>query len=106
MRSLSPSESCVLSLHSGAALVNFSEDCPKNILLPYLPDIMARLEEVLGAKFQELVQKGNKLVLEQIITTIASVADTAGIHFLKQKFAFVYGRKIHIFKCFSLIKTS
>ena len=63
--------------HSGAALVNFSEDCPKNILLPYLPDIMARLEEVLAAKFNEMVQKGTKLVLEQIVTTIASVADTA-----------------------------
>jgi len=69
--------------HSGAALVNFSEDCPKNILLPYLPDIMARLEEVLGAKFQELVQKGNKLVLEQIVTTIASVADTAEEKFIE-----------------------
>ena len=63
--------------HSGATLVNFSEDCPKNILLPYLPDIMARLEEVLAAKFNEMVQKGTKLVLEQIVTTIASVADTA-----------------------------
>ena len=69
--------------HSGAALVNFSEDCPKNILLPYLPDIMARLEEVLGAKFQELVQKGNKLVLEQIVTTVASVADTAEEKFIE-----------------------
>ena len=37
---------------------------------------MARLEEVLKAKFNELVEKGNKLVLEQIITNIASVADT------------------------------
>jgi len=69
--------------HSGAALVNFSEDCPKNILLPYLPDIMARLEEVLTAKFHELVQKGNKLVLEQIVTTIASVADTAEDRFIE-----------------------
>ena len=60
--------------HSGATLVNFSEDCPKNILLP---NFMNRLEEVLTAKFHELVQKGNKLVLEQIVTTIASVADTA-----------------------------
>ena len=68
--------------HSGAALVNFSEDCPKNILLPYLPEIMARLEAVLTAKFHELVQKGNKLVLEQIVTTIASVADTAEDRFI------------------------
>ena len=69
--------------HSGAALVNFSEDCPKNILLPYLPDFMNRLEEVLTAKFHELVQKGNKLVLEQIVTTIASVADTAEEKFVE-----------------------
>jgi len=69
--------------HSGAALVNFSEDCPKNILLPYLPDIMARLEEVLKAKFNELVASGNKLVLEQIVTTIASVADTAEEKFIE-----------------------
>ena len=33
--------------HAGAALVNFSEDCPKNILVPYLPDIMTKLETVL-----------------------------------------------------------
>ena len=56
---------------------------PKNILLPYLPDFMNRLEEVLTAKFHELVQKGNKLVLEQIVTTIASVADTAEEKFVE-----------------------
>jgi hypothetical protein len=38
-----------------------SEDCPKNILLPYLPDIMTKLESVLKAKFNELVEKGNKV---------------------------------------------
>ena len=64
-------------------MVNFSEDCPKNILLPYLPDIMTRLKEVLEAKFNELVAKGNKLVLEQIVTTIASVADTAEEKFVE-----------------------
>jgi len=69
--------------HAGAALVNFSEDCPKNIMVPYLPDIMAKLETVLKAKFNELVEKGNKLVLEQIVTTIASVADTAENNFVE-----------------------
>jgi len=69
--------------HAGAALVNFSEDCPKNIMLPYLPDIMTKLETVLKAKFNELVEKGNKLVLEQIVTTIASVADTAENNFVE-----------------------
>ena len=43
--------------HSGAALVNFSEDCPKNILLPYLPDIMTRLKEELEAKVGALAAR-------------------------------------------------
>ena len=44
----------------GAALVNFSEDCPKTILAPYLDGIMAKLEAILSAKFS-LAEKGNKL---------------------------------------------
>lgn len=62
--------------HAGAALVNFSEDCPKVILTRYLDAIMNKLESILTTKFKELVEKGTKLVLEQIVTTIASVADT------------------------------
>ena len=38
--------------HAGAALVNFSEDCPKAILAPYLDSIMAKLEAILSAKFK------------------------------------------------------
>lgn len=52
--------------HAGAALVNFSEDCPKHILVRYLDGIMQKLESILSAKFKELVEKGNKLVLEQV----------------------------------------
>ena len=37
--------------HAGAALVNFSEDCPKSILALYLDSIMAKLEAILSAKF-------------------------------------------------------
>ena len=70
----------------GAALVNFSEDCPKTILAPYLDGIMAKLEAILSAKFS-LAEKGNKLVLEQIVTTLASVADTA-----EEKFGAYYDR--------------
>ena len=40
--------------HAGAALVNFSEDCPKGILVPYLDTIIAKLEQVLNAKFKEV----------------------------------------------------
>lgn len=68
--------------HAGAALVNFSEDCPKNILTRYLDAIMAKLEAILNSKFKELVEKGNKLVMEQVVTTIASVADTCEHEFV------------------------
>ncbi|XP_023288380.1 importin-5 isoform X2 [Orussus abietinus] len=68
--------------HAGAALINFSEDCPKSTLISYLDAIMAKLEPILTAKFQELVEKGTKLVLEQVVTTIASVADTCEEQFV------------------------
>lgn len=67
---------------TGAALVNFAEDCPKHILTTYLDNLMAKLEGILTAKFKELVEKGTKLVLEQVVTTIASVADTAENEFI------------------------
>ena len=73
--------------HAGAALVNFSEDCPKNILTQYLDSIIEKLETILQSKFKELVEKGSKLVLEQVVTTIASVADTA-----EEKFQTYYDR--------------
>ncbi|XP_038209407.1 importin-5 [Zerene cesonia] len=69
--------------HAAAALVNFSQDCPKPILTQYLGLLMGKLEAILTAKFKELVEKGTKLVLEQIVTTIASVADTVEKDFLE-----------------------
>lgn len=62
--------------HGGAALVNFAEDSPKNILLNYLDSILNKLLEVLIKKVHELANHKRKLVLEQIVTTIAAVADT------------------------------
>ncbi|XP_074657622.1 importin-5-like [Tubulanus polymorphus] len=73
--------------HAAAALVNFSEDCPKHILGPYLDNIISKLEQVLNLKIQELLQRGSKLVLEQLVTTLASVADTA-----EEKFINYYDR--------------
>ncbi|XP_023934112.1 importin-5 [Bicyclus anynana] len=69
--------------HAAAALVNFSEDCPKPILTQYLGPLMGKLEAILTAKFKELVESGTKLVLEQIVTTIASVADTVEKDFVE-----------------------
>ena len=79
--------------HAGAALVNFSEDCPKAILAPYLDSIIGKLESILNSKFKELVEKGNKLVLEQVVTTIASVADAA-----EEKFELYYDRFVPCLK--------
>ncbi|EDO35645.1 predicted protein [Nematostella vectensis] len=73
--------------HAGAALVNFCEDCPKSTLHPYLDSILAKLEAVLSAKLQELLQRGTKLVMEQVVTTLATVANT-----VEEKFAPHYDR--------------
>ena len=40
--------------HAGAALVNFSEDCPKIILTPYLDSIINALEMVLSSKVNQV----------------------------------------------------
>ncbi|KAJ8282166.1 hypothetical protein COCON_G00046850 [Conger conger] len=63
--------------HAAAALINFTEDCPKALLIPYLDNLVQHLHVIMVAKLQELIQKGTKLVLEQVVTSIASVADTA-----------------------------
>lgn len=68
--------------HAGAALVNFAEDCPKHILVQHLDNVMLKLEAILKGKFNELLKNGTKLVLEQVVTTIASVADTAEEQFV------------------------
>ncbi|KAM9820263.1 importin-5 [Neosynchiropus ocellatus] len=60
--------------HAAAALINFTEDCPKALLVPYLDNLVQHLHVIMVAKLQE---KGTKLVLEQVVTSIASVADTA-----------------------------
>lgn len=82
MMVLDDNENPRVQAHAGAALVNFSEDCPKTILTQYLDGIMGKLEAILTAKFKELVEKGTKLVLEQVVTTIASVADTSEKEFV------------------------
>ncbi|XP_062957947.1 importin-5 [Cynocephalus volans] len=63
--------------HAAAALINFTEDCPKSLLIPYLDNLVEHLHSIMVLKLQELIQKGTKLVLEQVVTSIASVADTA-----------------------------
>lgn len=61
--------------------MNFCEECPPKVLEPYLDDLVRVLEGVLQAKIEELAHRGTKLVLEQALTTIATVADTAEAKF-------------------------
>ncbi|OWK00599.1 hypothetical protein Celaphus_00016791, partial [Cervus elaphus hippelaphus] len=68
--------------HAAAALINFTEDCPKSLLIPYLDSLVKHLHSIMVLKLQELIQKGTKLVLEQVVTSIASVADTAEENFV------------------------
>nr|CAH8872708.1 unnamed protein product [Trichobilharzia regenti] len=68
--------------NAGAALVNFCEKVPQNILANYLDGLVSKLEQIMNSKFREMVEHGRKLVLMQIVTTVASVADAAEKKFL------------------------
>ncbi|ODV65655.1 ARM repeat-containing protein [Hyphopichia burtonii NRRL Y-1933] len=61
--------------HAAAALVNFSEAASKEILEPYLDDL---LNNLLG-----LLQSQKRYVQEQVLTTIAIIADAAEKTFVK-----------------------
>ncbi|XP_016093462.1 importin-5-like [Sinocyclocheilus grahami] len=44
--------------HAAAALINFTEDCPKTLLIPYLDSLVQHLHVIMVAKLQE-VHKAN-----------------------------------------------
>lgn len=61
--------------HAAAALVNFCEAASKDVLEPYLDDL---LNNLLG-----LLQSPKRYVQEQVLTTIAVIADAAEQKFIK-----------------------
>ncbi|KAF8005112.1 hypothetical protein HF325_000569 [Metschnikowia pulcherrima] len=61
--------------HAAAALVNFCEAATKEVLEPYLDDL---LNNLLG-----LLQSPKRYVQEQVLTTIAIIADAAEKKFIK-----------------------
>lgn len=61
--------------HAAAALVNFSENATKETLEPYLDDLLSNL--------LTLLQSPKRYVQEQVLTTIAIVADAAQKTFIK-----------------------
>lgn len=59
--------------HAAAAVINFTENCKKEVLEPYLMGLLGKLGQLLGG--------GVRIVQEQAITAIASVADCVGAGF-------------------------
>lgn len=55
-----------VAAHAGAAIVNFCEGCPKNIISIYLPLFMEKMEIVLDQAFNQLLKNDKKIVLEQV----------------------------------------
>ena len=68
--------------HAGAALVNFCEECPRDILKNYADALLGNLQTCFTIKLKELVEQSKKLVLEQLVTTVASVANTFSTTFV------------------------
>lgn len=40
--------------HAAAALINFTEDCPKSLLVPYLDNLVKHLHSIMVVKLQEV----------------------------------------------------
>ncbi|KAL3318569.1 Importin-5 [Cichlidogyrus casuarinus] len=65
-----------------AAIVNFCEKAPKIIFRQYLDPMITKLEQVMSSKFQQIQTGQGRMVLEQILTTVSSVADASEEEFV------------------------
>lgn len=59
--------------HAAAALINFTEDCPKALLIPYLDNLVQHLHVIMVAKLQEVCLENlasfcNNVLLLQYLT--------------------------------------
>jgi len=77
---------CRVRTHAGAALVNFIDDAPKEVIMPYLSPLCEKLAVVLEQHFQ---QTGPFMVLEQLCTTVAAVADKVEADFASEYHRFL-----------------
>lgn len=67
--------------HAAAALINFCEGVERDTLLPYLDPIVQRLLKLLNPDADPTQVR--KYVQEQVITTLAMVADASEVTFAK-----------------------
>ena len=77
---------CRVRTHAGAALVNFIDDAPKQVIMPYLEPLCEKLALVLQHHLQST---GPFMVLEQLCTTVAAVADKVEADFAPQYARFI-----------------
>lgn len=69
--------------HAAAAIINFCDHCESNIMEPFLPVLLQKLDH--------LLKQGKMIVLEQAITAVAAIADC-----VKSKFIPVSNNKINL----------
>jgi hypothetical protein len=68
--------------HAAAALINFCEGVERDTLLPYLGPIIERLLKLLNPSGENAKQV-RRYVQEQVVTTLAMVADASEATFAK-----------------------
>lgn len=61
-------------------MVNFLELCSSPIIEQHIDLIAEKIEQILNVKMKELAEKNKKLVLEQMIVTLSSLADSVQVH--------------------------
>ncbi|EMD36115.1 hypothetical protein CERSUDRAFT_156882 [Gelatoporia subvermispora B] len=69
--------------HAAAALINFCEGVERETLLPYLDPIVERLLKLLNPGSTDTSKQPKRYVQEQVITTLAMVADASEATFAK-----------------------
>ena len=69
--------------HAAAALINFCEGVERETLLPYLDSIVERLLKLLNPAASDPSRQPKRYVQEQVITTLAMVADASEATFAK-----------------------
>ncbi|KAL1940497.1 hypothetical protein VTO73DRAFT_9069 [Trametes versicolor] len=69
--------------HAAAALINFCEGVERETLIPYLDSIVERLLKLLNPSADQPATQPKRYVQEQVITTLAMVADASEATFAK-----------------------
>ncbi|CAD6187749.1 unnamed protein product [Caenorhabditis auriculariae] len=81
--------------HACSSISNFCEGCPKTIIAPYLSFLLEGLEKALEASLKQLSDKKCKLIVENAVQAISSVAESAK-DYLKDHYARLMTSLIYI----------